>query len=118
MLSPAEPQLFAKDTIGIRHLHQFRLQTRLAFAKLLALILQTERTADYARRQLTQTPLSVFQQLDTARQGFLQPKNFERVLAAAGFRTRSADLDSLMSRFDKNQDGRVTYSEFLEEITV
>ena len=42
---------------------------------------------------------------------------FKELLLDHGVYTSSNELLNLMKRFDKNQDGKVSYSEFVNEIT-
>ena len=57
-----------------------------------------------------------FSDLDLDKDGFITENEFESMLRYHGLPVSSADLKSLMERYDKNGDGRVSYGEFVQEV--
>ena len=58
-----------------------------------------------------------FSDLDLDKSGFITMNEFESMLQHHGLPVTQADLQSLMERYDKNGDGRVSYGEFVQEVT-
>ena len=58
----------------------------------------------------------IFHCLDNEEKGFLNDKNFTRILNQNGFFITAQELRSLMKRYDKDDDGKVSLEEFYEEI--
>jgi len=58
-----------------------------------------------------------FKALDKNEIGSVSIDEFKELLLDHGIYASSKDLLNLVQRFDKNQDGKVTYSEFVQEIT-
>ena len=57
-----------------------------------------------------------FKAVDRNRNGFIGIEDFKELLNENGFYACQKELLGLMNRFDKNQDGRISYNEFVEEI--
>jgi Ca2+-binding EF-hand superfamily protein len=57
-----------------------------------------------------------FKQLDKEGRGFITHREFVWGLKQCGLRLGTQEIDNLVSFFDSNRDGRVTYSEFLKYI--
>ena len=57
-----------------------------------------------------------FSDLDLDKDGFITENEFESMLRYHGLPVSQADLKSLMERYDKNGDGRVSYGEFVQEV--
>lgn len=58
-----------------------------------------------------------FTAIDCDENGFITLEEFKRILNEHGIFVTNQDLVSLISRYDKNQDGKVSYGEFLSEMT-
>jgi len=58
-----------------------------------------------------------FKALDKNDIGSFSIDEFKELLLDHGIYATSNDLLNLVHRYDKNQDGKVTYSEFVSEIT-
>jgi Ca2+-binding EF-hand superfamily protein len=58
----------------------------------------------------------VFASLDSDRDGFLRPEDFCLLFENAGILLAKRDLFILLTRFDQNRDGLVSYSEFIAEL--
>jgi len=56
--------------------------------------------------------LSAFQSVDKDRSGNLSPEEFAACLAKFGIRLPTKDLAAVVSKFDSNGDGTVSYAEF------
>jgi Ca2+-binding EF-hand superfamily protein len=62
-------------------------------------------------------PYESFSVLDTRNKGYLVVDDFRRYLQNEGVSPTERDMQALMSRYDRDGDAKVTYSEFLQEIT-
>ncbi len=58
-----------------------------------------------------------FTAFDNANKNFITEEDFSSLLARHRFFATNKELSTIMDRFDKNKDGRVTYSEFVKEMT-
>ena len=82
---------------------------------------RTKGSLKNVRQKLNRRPLfdvyDAFKALDKNESGFITLDEFKELLLDHGIYTSSNELLNLMKRFDKNQDGKVSYSEFVNEIT-
>lgn len=85
------------------------------------LLLDAESLAERVRQKLTRMPdfslHQAFTAIDKDRNGFITIDEFQNILHNHGIFASSKDLQNLLSKYDKNRDGRVSYSEFVDEIT-
>ena len=85
------------------------------------LLLDAESLAERVRQRLSRIPNfnlhQAFIAIDKDRNGFITIDEFQSVLQSHGIFATSKDLLNLMQKYDKNKDGRVSYSEFIEEVT-
>lgn len=58
-----------------------------------------------------------FKSLDFDENGFITKEEMRTLLRNHGFFATETELTSLVDRFDKNKDGRISYSEFIQEVT-
>ena len=58
-----------------------------------------------------------FNALDLNENGFITLDEFKAVLEDYGIFASKNELIGLMKRYDKNLDGKVSYSEFMNEMT-
>jgi len=58
-----------------------------------------------------------FKALDKNDLGYLSIGEFKELLSDHGIYATSKEAIALVEKFDKNQDGKVTYSEFVQEMT-
>ena len=76
--------------------------------------------AELLRKRLSRRPnFSVhdaFQTVDKDGNGYLTRNEFGRILAESGIYASSEELMQLLDRYDRNKDGRISYSEFMEEM--
>ena len=79
-----------------------------------------EESAELLRKRLGRRPnFSVhdaFQTVDKDNNGYLNAREFGRILSDFGVHASDHELAQLIDRYDKNKDGRVTYSEFMDEM--
>ena len=57
-----------------------------------------------------------FQTVDKDGNGYLTKNEFARILNENCIYPSSEELTQLIDRYDRNKDGRITYSEFMEEM--
>lgn len=99
----------------------FRLNTETLLSRVLKLHLENESVAESLRQKIERRPsfsiLEAFQAVDRDRNGYITFDEFQSVLENYGIYATRKDVESLMERYDKDRDGRVSYSEFLNEVT-
>ena len=99
----------------------FSLATEAKLQDLLRLHLRAVSMAESFRQRLARQPgftmSKAFSDLDLDKSGYITQNEFESMLQHHGFPVTQADLQSLMERYDKNGDGRVSYGEFVQETT-
>jgi len=99
----------------------FSYDTKKTFGKLLNMIIANEVDSEALRQKLNRRPLfnvyEAFKALDKNDIGFFTESEFKDLLMDHGIYASNKDILNLVDRFDKNQDGKVTYSEFVSEIT-
>lgn len=101
-------KVFSRDTSNI-------------FCNTLRLILNAETVVERLRQRLSKMPESslfqAFNSIDKDKNGYITIEEFQKTLQSYGVYPSSKDLQGLMQKYDKNKDGRVSYSEFVEEVT-
>jgi len=99
----------------------FSYTTKKLFTKLLNALIETEVRNEILRQKLDSRPLfnvyEAFKALDKNDNGSITIDEFKELLLDNGIYATYKELDNLLQKYDKNQDGRVTYSEFVKEIT-
>jgi Ca2+-binding EF-hand superfamily protein len=84
-------------------------------------MLDAESLAERVRQKLSRMPefslYQAFMAVDKDRNGFITIDEFQRILNSHNIFASSKDLQSLMGKYDKNRDGRVSYTDFVQEIT-
>ena len=58
----------------------------------------------------------IFNYLDKDDEGYLKCEDFQKALNKYGIYTTKNELNSLVKRYDRDEDGRVSLKEFLNEI--
>jgi len=83
--------------------------------------IQTERATEIIRKNIERRPAfslrEAFIYIDKNGNGSLMPDEFRDVLAEHSFYATERELSSLMDKFDRDKDGKVSFSEFLEELS-
>lgn len=99
----------------------FSADTVYKITRVLKLHLDSENAAESLRHRLARRPSfsmhEAFQAVDQDRNGYITFGEFQGLLEQHGIFATAKDVESLMDRYDKDKDGRVSYSEFLEEVT-
>ncbi|KRW99206.1 hypothetical protein PPERSA_07449 [Pseudocohnilembus persalinus] len=99
----------------------FEIETRIIFKKLLQKVILGEIEAEKIRQDLSENPrfsaTDAFTSLDQENLGFISEQEFRKILNDRGFFVSQNDLSNLLNKFDKDADGKITYGEFLSEIT-
>ncbi|CAI2360904.1 unnamed protein product [Moneuplotes crassus] len=94
--------------------------TRNNFAFVLRLTIEVERKAESIRQQNSFRPLfnrsDAFQAINSSG-SYITKEDFSELLSKHRFYATNKELNYLMDRFDKNKDERVSYGEFIDEIT-
>lgn len=99
----------------------FTRETIEKFKTVVRLHIENESIAESIRQKLDRRPYfnlyEAFKAVDRDQNGFITLDEFSAILTSHGFFASSKDLQSLMERYDKDRDGRVSYSEFVSEVT-
>ena len=100
---------------------RFSEETNYRLGKLLKIHLESEGFCENLRQGITSKPgfsiYDTFKQLDHDQKGFITEKDFQLALDPHSELLTPTDLKTLVLRYDLNNDGKISYSEFLEEIT-
>ena len=99
----------------------FGADTTYKLTRVLRLHLESESVAESLRHRMARRPSfsmhEAFQSVDKDRNGYITFGEFQSLLELHGIFATIKDVESLMDRYDKDKDGRVSYSEFLDEVT-
>eukprot|EP00825_Cyclidium_porcatum_P014726 TRINITY_DN17_c0_g1_i8.p1 TRINITY_DN17_c0_g1~~TRINITY_DN17_c0_g1_i8.p1 ORF type:complete len:284 (+),score=70.10 TRINITY_DN17_c0_g1_i8:154-1005(+) len=109
---------YVEDSEG---LEIFDIDTRLVFKKLINLIINGECEAEELRIELSRRPMfslqDAFEAIDRDENGFITIDEFKEILNDYGFFVNQIDLQNLVDRFDQDKDGKVSYGEFIQEMS-
>lgn len=96
-------------------------ETMNIFLKAFHLLIESEQVFEKHRQKLALSSefdlISTFNALDKDRNGFISQLEFSEALSVFNVPFNCKDLFALVEKFDKNCDGRISYSEFVEELT-
>jgi Ca2+-binding EF-hand superfamily protein len=119
------------STLNLRkayYLHQpsyrkyeyFLRDTRDLFLRTFKVHCTVEESAELLRKRLGRRPnFSVhdaFVACDQDKNGYITRDEFKNILKEYGFYATDNEVTWLVDRYDKNHDGRISYSEFIDEI--
>mmetsp|Transcript_7207 Transcript_7207/g.13232 ORF Transcript_7207/g.13232 Transcript_7207/m.13232 type:complete len:379 (-) Transcript_7207:37-1173(-) len=98
----------------------FDVETQIRLNRVLRIHLDSERVAESLRQRLNRIPsfnlYDAFKAVDKTNDGVITLDEFRSILQDHGLYATTKDLESLMDRYDKDRDGRVSYSEFVQEV--
>lgn len=105
---------------GYCRTHFFMIETRNMFLSTLRTHFTVEEQAEMLRKRLSRRPNfnihEAFQAIDRDSNGYLTRTEMRRILGDNGVYVSERDLCMLVGRFDRNNDGRISYAEFMEEM--
>ena len=108
------------STLRVPRPEYFSSYTRELFFKTLRVHFSVEASAENLRRRLLRIPgfsaSDAFAAVVQDRNGFITRDEFRGILREYGFFSTETELAWLLERYDRDHDGRVSYSEFVEEI--
>jgi Ca2+-binding EF-hand superfamily protein len=94
--------------------------TRDQFIRTFKVHFSCEEAGELLRKRLQRRPNfnihDAFTAIDTDKNGYLTRDEFKGLLKDYGFFATETEITCLMDRYDKNRDGRISYSEFIDEI--
>lgn len=98
----------------------FTSYTRELLFKTIRVHLSVEASAENLRRRLIRRPgfnaSDAFTAVDQDRDGFITRDEFRGILREYGIFATETEIVWLVDRYDRNKDGRISYTEFVEEI--
>jgi Ca2+-binding EF-hand superfamily protein len=98
----------------------FTRDTRDLFARTFKTHFSVETSYEYLRKRLFRRPgfnaSDAFSACDYDKNGYITRDEFKTILRDYGFYATDTELSWLLDRYDKNQDGKISYSEFIDEI--
>lgn len=118
MLSPRSQS--HKDLLRYRTTYQLSQETKSMLTQIFTLIIELEQNAERLRKQVSSQNCSLndlFTLVDSKNTGAATVNEFREILRKYKIQPTINDLNSLVSRFDSNKDGRITFAEFFEQIS-
>lgn len=98
----------------------FHPDTRISLENLFRTHLSVETQAESIRQQLRLMPrfdlFEAFKTCDMSETGFITPHEMRTLFENHGFYVTPTEVNGLLDRFDQNKDGRVSYTEFADEV--
>lgn len=111
----------ALNIVGLDRLKVFARDTLAVVVSVFRALFDAEIVAEQQRQKIRRLPgfnlYQVYSAIDKDKNGFVTINEFQKFLENFGVMTSPRDLMVIMQKFDKNNDGRVSYSEFIDEIT-
>jgi Ca2+-binding EF-hand superfamily protein len=120
-------QALALTSRSAYYLHQgypkneyFTRETRDLFLRTFKVHFNVEESAELLRKRLLRRPgfsaHDAFNACDADKNGYITRDEFKKILREYGFYALDSELTWLVDRYDRNRDGRISYSEFIDEI--
>lgn len=98
----------------------FTRDTREQFLRTFKVHFSVEESAELLRQRLNRRPHfnvhDAFTAIDVDKNGYITREEFKGILKEYGFYATDSELSWLIDRYDRNHDGRISYSEFIDEI--
>jgi Ca2+-binding EF-hand superfamily protein len=98
----------------------FTRDTRDYLLKTFKVHFTVEESAELLRKRLSRRPSfnvhDAFMTCDQDKNGYITRDEFKGILKEYGFYATDSEISWLIDRYDKNHDGRISYSEFIDEI--
>ena len=117
LLNAREKSYFTTDY----RMDVFSKTTLNTFKSTLKIHFEILRAAEGLRQRINEkvgfTLRDAFKAVDRNRNGYIGIEEFKSILNEHGIMTSDKDLLTLMDRYDRDKDGRVSYSEFVQEMT-
>jgi len=99
----------------------FSTETRILMRKTLEMTVSNEALSEDLRQKLNRRPLfniyEAFKTIDKRDTGYIDAGEFRDLLIDHGIYASQKELFNLMKRYDHNQDGKVSYYDFVQEMT-
>ena len=98
----------------------FSRDTRDAILRTFRVHFSVEESAELLRKRLARRPFfnctDAFNACDADKNGFITRDEFKEILKEYGFYATESEITWLLDRYDRNKDGRISFSEFIDEI--
>lgn len=99
----------------------FSYETKQLVKKVLDLTSGNENRVEELRQKLNKRPLfniyEAFKTLDKKDHGYIDIEEFRTALVENGLYASTKEISNLVKRYDHNQDGKVSYYDFVQELT-
>ena len=106
--------------LGYPRTEYFSRDTRDLYLRTLKLHFSLEASAEFVRKRLFRRPgfnaSDAFAACDFDKNGYITRDEFKTLLREYGFYATETEVQYLLERYDRNQDGKISYSEFIDEI--
>ena len=104
---------------GVPLSQYFNMETRNEIRNLFSALFRVERSCETLRVTLRQRPYfnikEAFSYMDTDLDGYLTLEDFREFLANSGFYATERELQGIVNKVDRNNNGRITFAEFVDE---
>ena len=104
---------------GVPISQYFNMETRNEIRNLFSALFRVERSCETLRVTLRQRPYfnikEAFSFMDTDLDGYLTLEDFREFLANQGFYATERELQGIVNKVDRNNNGRITFAEFVDE---
>jgi Ca2+-binding EF-hand superfamily protein len=108
------------STRGYPKAEYFTRDTRDLYLRTFRTHFSVEASAESLRRRLLRRPgfnaHDAFTAVDVDKNGYITRDEFKKIFRDWGFFATESEVTWLVDRYDRNQDGRISYSEFVDEI--
>lgn len=111
----------SRNVVASKRRGVFSLETQALMKKAIALLLEVEVAADGVRARLVSQPSfdpkAAFAELDLDENGYITLDELRIALQACGKYATERELLGLLSRYDRDKDGKISYADFIQEVT-
>lgn len=119
---PLYAEMLKRRENGPQRKTAMSLETKALLTQALRKLIHIEETAELIRRRLLSRPNFehniIFRMLDISKKGRTDVNDVRSFLREHGIIPTEKDLTSLMQRYDRNGDGKISYDDFRQELTL
>ena len=109
--------LISRKPRGVRTFKDYSERTKEILRQVLEVAIMNEKNADYQREVVRRKKDVLFELMDKQGRGSVSLEDLGDLLAEHGFGTTHRELNAIIQKFDFKKDGRISYGEFVAELT-